>query len=207
MKSKNRLKLDFTLQTDKERSQFLKQYIDSLDFKLNEEEKETCANYVLYGKEENGKSPVQNKKIFIPTKNSSWAKKDEESLDALMESPVFNEALIQKPSEARPKIPRQTFNREKELGRCPQPLKPILNDLFRQIDETDLVINFYEEAHNKRKSPIREELLDKFDASQKEKLREASTHLNQFQYLKKRHHLVELRQQQFSLKDSYVSRI
>ena len=56
---KNRLNLDFSLKTSKERSAFLSKYIDGLNFSLNLDELETCSNYVLWGKEEDVNNLVQ----------------------------------------------------------------------------------------------------------------------------------------------------
>ena len=50
---KNRLNLDFSLKTSRERSEFLTQYLKTFP-SPTEEELETCANYVLWGKEEDG---------------------------------------------------------------------------------------------------------------------------------------------------------
>ena len=72
---KNRLNLDFSLETSKERSAFLSKYINNLNFTLTPEELETCANYVLWGKEEDGKNLVQKKEIEIKTKNGTWDRK------------------------------------------------------------------------------------------------------------------------------------
>ena len=77
-------------------------------FRVTEEELETCANYVLWGKDPDGKNPVQKKEIQIKTRSGIWDKKEEESLDALLETPTFNESLIVRPSEARPKIDRKS---------------------------------------------------------------------------------------------------
>ena len=75
--------------------------------------------------------------------------------------------------------------------------------LFRQIDETDLIINFYDLAHNKRKNPPREELLARFTEEEQEHFQAKAEKLTQHHYLKLRHLLVELRQQQYQFKDSY----
>ena len=56
---------------------------------------EGMANFILYGKDpETGKSCVDTKEIRIPTKFSSFKRKEPESLEALQESPVFSEAEL-----------------------------------------------------------------------------------------------------------------
>lgn len=204
----NRLQLDFSLQTLKERNDFIIDYLQSYQFQkrpLTEEELETCSNYILWGKDLEGKNGVQKKEFQIQTKNSTWNKKEIESLDALLETPTFNEALIVQPNQARTKITREVFSRTKALENAPEVMKPLFVALFQEIDETDLILNYYDLLHGKRKNPPRDELLNRFTIEEQERLKEKATHLNQYKYLKLRHQLVELRQQQFVLKDSYSS--
>lgn len=82
-------------------------------------------------------------------------------------------------------------------------MQQIFNELFSQIDTLDLVINYYDLLHGKRKNPPRQDLLDKFTEEEQSQLEDRAAHLNQFKYLKLRHELVELRRQQFTLRDSY----
>lgn len=51
----NRLKLDFTLETATERAQFIDTYIVQFP-DLTNSEAETIANYLLWGKDHNGKA-------------------------------------------------------------------------------------------------------------------------------------------------------
>ena len=71
----NRLKLNWSLSTADERKTFLESYLQSPQFKyipLNADELEMCANYVLFGKDENGSNGVQRKEYKIQTKHSTW---------------------------------------------------------------------------------------------------------------------------------------
>lgn len=204
----NRLHLDFQIESIDDRNKFLEEYLQREEFikkPLTEEELETCANYILWGKDKDGKNVVQRKEIQIKTKNGTWDKREDDSLDALFETPSFNEATIIGPNSVRTKIPREVFSRTKALKDAPDALKPIFKDLFYQIDKLDLTLNYYDLAHGKRKNPPREELLQQFTPEEQLQLEEESRHLNQFKYLKMRHLLVELRRQQFTLKDSYSS--
>ena len=57
MAKTNRLKLDFSLQTDKERQAFLTNYLESETFRdrpPTADELETMADYLLWGKNEQG---------------------------------------------------------------------------------------------------------------------------------------------------------
>ena len=84
----NRLHLDFQLETATERREFLNEYLKRTEFQLkplSEEELEMCGNYLLWGKDEDGKNSVQKKIVEIKTKKGTWDKKEDESLDALLE--------------------------------------------------------------------------------------------------------------------------
>lgn len=203
----NRLRLDFSIPTLEERVKFINEYVQKEEFKkkpLTSEELEMCGNYLLWGKDSTGKNSVQRKEVQIETRNKTWSREQEnDSLEALLESPTFNENNIITPSAARPKVQKEVFSRSKALADCPEELRPVFTDLFNRIDRLDLLLNYYDLAHGKRKNPPREELLKKFSTETQKELQEESTHLNQFNYLKLRHQLVELRKEQFSLRDSY----
>ena len=204
----NRLKLDFSLEFIDERTDFVNNYVTQEQFKikpLTEEELETISNYVLWGKNrEDGKNAVQRKEFDIETKSKIWSNSDNvESLDALFESPTFDENQIHQLGEVRTKIPRTVFSRDEARRNINPSILPELESLFRQIDETDLIINFYDLAHNKRKNPPREEHISRFTEAEQLHFQEKASTLSQYQYLKLRHLLVELRQQQYAYKDSY----
>ena len=204
----NRLHLDFQLETATERREFLNEYLKRTEFQLkplSEEELEMCGNYLLWGKDEDGKNSVQKKIVEIKTKKGTWDKKEDESLDALLEQPTFNEAQTFNTTGAPTKMTREVFSRSKALKEAPPQLIPIFKDLFYQIDKLDLTLNYYDLAHGKRKNPPREELLQQFTPEEQLQLQEEASSLNQYKYLKMRHLLVELRRQQFTLKDSYSS--
>lgn len=207
----NRLKLDFTISSLEERTSFVDNYLvenkEIFDIKpLTEKELETIANYILWGKDKNGKNVNQLKEIQLETRNKTWDRKEEESLDALIESPTFKESMI-KDHSARTRIRKEPFSRTQARKEAPSYILKRYEELWRQIDGLDLLINFYDLAHDKRKNPPREALLKLFTQEEQDQLKEASTHLNQFSYLKKRHLLVELRREQFTLRDSYKSQI
>lgn len=207
----SRLRLDFSLNTSKERTEFINKYVTDPKFQkkpLTEEELEMCGNYILWGKDENGKNSVQEKDVQIQTRNSTWNSTPEiESLEELTENPAFNEAQIKRPTQARILKRRETFSREEALQKAPEPLKQIYLNLFNRIDTLDLIINYYDLDHGKRKNPPRPQLLNKFSVEEQNKLKEKANDLNQYNYLKMRHLLVELRREQFSIRDSYSETI
>ena len=206
----NRLKLDFSLTYRDERKAFLDIYLLEPQFTQKpptEEECETMGNYLLWGKDRNtGLNAKQDGSVQLTSKHSDWDAESSkvESLDALMESPTFNEASLLDITAPILKTKKEVFSRDEALARCPDHLQQTFRDLFRHIDTIDLKINYYELQHGRRLNPPREQLLRKFSEEEQCAFQEAVTHWNQFMYLKQRHELVELRRQQYTLRDSYA---
>jgi hypothetical protein len=213
MAGANRLQLDFKLVTTDERAAFLEEYLKQPQFAKKpptEEELETMGNYLLWGKDPiTGLNAKQAGLVDIETKHGTWDKNGNiESLEGLMESPTFNEASLLPLEMVAPiKVKREVFSRKEALSKCPDYLVDTFKGLFQQIDELDLTINYYELAHNRRKNPPRDELLNKFTPEEQAALEERASHWNQYKYLKMRHQLVELRREQYTLRDSYQQTI
>ena len=204
----NRLHLDFSLVTTEERNAFIHQYLAKEPFITRpptEEELETIGNYLLWGKNKDGLNAKQSDGIAIETKHGTWDKDANiESLEGLMESPTFNEAALSSADTQVPyKLPRETFSRKEALARCPEFLVPTFTELFSQIDRLDMLITLYELRHGKRKNPPREVLAAKFTEEELLDMRETVLHWNQYKYLRQRHLLVEMRREQYTLRDSY----
>lgn len=209
MNYKNRLRLDFSLNTQEERRKFVDNYVGSQEFvdvPLRDEELEMIANYLLWGKDEDGLNEVQKKNVQIASRKSTWTSDNVDSLDGLLENPAFNENLIRPYNSTPTKSKKETFNRKAALDICPDSLRPTLETLFREIDETDLIINLYELEVGKR-TEIRPALLSLFSETELDALRKRAADLNQFSYLKMRHLLVEMRRQQYTIRDSFVNTI
>ena len=205
----NRLHLDFSIPGTIERKDFVDQYVQRPEFilkPLTEDELETIANYILWGKDPDGQSLVQKGDISIETRNKTWQRDDTESLDAMMESPTFNEASLRKPTEARTRIAREVFDRQKALNECPEHMRAVFEELFDRIDKLEMSIHFYEFAHGKRKEPPRAALIRRFTEAEVDAARAIAEKWNQFKYLKQRHLIVELRREQFTLRDSYIEK-
>ena len=207
--AQNRLHLDFSISGTNERKDFVDQYVQRPEFitkPLSDDELETIANYILWGKDNDGLNCTQRGEIQIETRNKTWQRDDTESLDAMMESPTFNEASLRRPTEARTKIAREVFDRQKALEECPEHMRAVFQDLFDRIDKLEMSIHFYEFAHGKRKEGPRAALLKRFNQSEIAAAEQIASKWNQFKYLKQRHLIVELRREQFTLRDSYIER-
>ena len=200
---KNRLNLNFALETAEDRAQFVRDYMDTITFTPNETELETISNYILWGKTSNGKNVQQNGEVEL----KKWTEAPVESLEALAENPGFSEASLRSLHEPPARIPRIVFNRQEALRNAPDHLKAVFNDLFRQIDEIELELNYYELWTGKRKTPPREKLEQAFSEEERKDINEKALRLSQFKYLKLRHLLVDLRAQQYTYYDTYTTKI
>ena len=207
--AQNRLHLDFSISGTSDRKDFVDHYVQRPEFlhkPLSEDELETIANYILWGKDQDGLNVTQRGEIQIETRNKTWQRDDTESLDAMMESPTFNEASLRRPTEARTRIQREVFDRQRALAECPAHLVPVFEELFTRIDKLELSIHFYEFAHGRRKEEPRAALIKRFSESEVEAAKQIASKWNQFKYLKQRHLIVELRREQFTLRDSYIEK-
>lgn len=163
-------------------------------------------SYILWGKDrQTGLNVKQEGSIQLTSRSGDWDNDSKcESLDALMESPTWNEASIVALNAPPLRAKKEVFSREDALAHCPESMVATFQELFRAIDMLDLKINYYDLLHGKRIKPPREELLRKFTEDEKIAFQEKVTHWNQFQYLKQRHQLIELRRQQYTLRDSFA---
>ena len=195
----NRLKLDFTLESAQERVDFINTYIKQFD-RLTEKEIVTIEEYLLWGKTDEGIALGAGTGL-----ETKWSKpKEAESLDAVLENPALaNSQLYSLNDAVLYKKNRDVFSRSEARKQAPSFLVRLFEDLWRNIDETELEINFYEERVGKRDKPPREELLKRFTNEEIESIRARSQKLNQYKYLKLRHRLKELRTEQFTIRDSY----
>ena len=211
----NRLHLDFTIIDAEERRRFLNDYLQHITFTPTDEELETMGNYLLWGKEPTNDPLTQNtfnKKdtiaakagIEIRTSHGTWDNKEKaESLDALIEAPTFNEASLSN-EPIHYTTPKNTFSRAAARKNAPPTILAVLEELWQTIDQLELILNFYDLKTGKRKTPPRDELLQRFSEEEQNNFKEKANHINPYQYLKKRHELVELRKQQFTYKDFYA---
>ena len=203
MSKENRLKLNWDIHLRKERIAFIEEYLPTIS-NPTQDELTTMANYVLWGKEsydeKDGPARIKHEGLIIESKSKDWTDDRANSLEGLLETPGFSENEFSHPTTRKT---REVFSRSEARSLASPLVLSALEDLWRHIDSTDLVINFYDLAHEKRKTPIRQELLDRFTPEEQETFRNRAFKLNQRTYLKLKHELVELRKQQYVYKDSY----
>lgn len=196
----SRLHLDFKLETREERVQFINNYLKEIKFSPNESELRTITDYILWGKE-NGLNGRQEG-LEIETKNGTWDETHLESLDALIDTPGFNEASLRRPKDPPSKAPRQNFSRSRARRLASPHVLAALESLWNQIDTIELKLNFYE-LEQKKRTEIRQELLERFSDERIKEIQEVGRNLQPYTYLKLKHQLVELRREQYTYKDFY----
>ena len=200
----NRLRLNFALETAEERLKFLDSYLPTLKFEPNEHELETLSDYVLWGKNEKGLNSQQDGNITL----KEWAPSQNiESLEGLMEIPGFQETKLKELNTTHYKTKRIVFDRKAALQNSTPYFQELYKNLFREIDKTELIINYYENLVKKRDKPPRDSLLNRFTEEEQEELRGRASKLTPQNYLKMRHYLVELRTEQYSYRDASVAPI
>lgn len=85
--------LDFKIQRDIDRVQKVVGELDANDHPTPTQ-LEFYANYILYGKDEKGQNGFQSHSIEAKTKYNSFARKQSESLEGLLEDPSFMESSL-----------------------------------------------------------------------------------------------------------------
>lgn len=173
------LKLDFTIITSKEREKFITELLQDKTIKYTQKEIETMGNYILYGKDsDDGTSCVDRKEVQINTKYGSYKKKEPESLEALLDNPNFNEGIFIKKNNHYKTI-KQTIDREKDAD------IPSIQELWAEIDR----IQYRLDVSTGKKEDLS---IQKYEG---------------IQLYKMKHFLIDLRRQQFYLKDMFKPQI
>lgn len=168
-----------------------------------EDELETMADYLLWGKDPNTGLNGKQQGLDLKTRHGTWDDSPVDSLEQLMEQPTFNESALSPLGTTRYTTKKEVFSREEALREASPTVQQSFRALFAEIDRIDLMCEEYDLLHGKRTKPIRTELLNKFTEEELRTLREKVTHWNQYHYLKQRHQLVEMRREQYTLRDSY----
>ena len=104
----NRLQLNFALSTKQERVDFTRNYLATIRFQPTEDELDTIAKYILWGKDPETGLNGRQEGLELETRHGTWDGQRTESLDALIESPNFSEAMLRGPSNPPTKMPVKT---------------------------------------------------------------------------------------------------
>lgn len=174
--------LDFSIYCDQDRVTAIQ---NSIPPNPTAKELETYANYILYGKGSDGKSLVDKKEIQIQTKYSSYAKKKVDSLESILENPVFDERQL-KPIHRQPYTnPKPKINKS----------NPALELLLEEISKWEEIYNKGLEEWEKYQTLITNDptLAENPDTPKPTK--------NQTQLYKLKHFLIELKKQQYVIQE------
>ena len=181
------------IERDVDRLAAVKDILDKLDKNPPPSDLELMANYILYGKDENGLNAVQRGEIIAGnTRYNSYRRKDDKllSLDAMLENPMTNQQELKpssqrdvyrhiKPSIKRPKYDKKTG----ELIDIGDGDIPGMQELWECIDEMEHWIAVLEG----RLPPNEDDLL--FD--------------NSYRLYQLKHSLIDIRRHQYYLRDAY----
>lgn len=200
----NRLQLDFSIQNRLDRVDFAKNYLNTIKFEPTEDELDTIAKYILWGKDEETGLNGRQEGLELETRYGTWDSDRIESLDALIENPAFSEAMLRGPSDLPTKVPRKNFSRTEARKFAPPHILNALESIWHEIDETELLLNYYEIKCGKRLLPPRQPLLDRISISDQTSLQARAQSLQPYAYLKLKHRLVDLRREQYTYRDSYM---
>lgn len=199
MKSKrknNKINLDFSLETSEERQEYVNQLLEKIIEEdpissLSKDDLSLLADYVLYGKDKDGTSIVDRKEVQIETKYNSYAKKDNKSLEELLDNPVFDENTLRPLNHKNIyRAPKTNFDREK--NRNVEPLKP----LWKEIDRVAAEVDYF----SKKKT------LEDFPEETQQYLQK-KTPPTPYTIYKLKHTLIEMRREQFTIQDSFFPTI
>ena len=187
------IRLNFSLYSSKSRNSQVWDICEDKDRTFTERDLETMANFILYGKDEDGTSIVDRKEVDIGTRYSSFRRKSIMSLEMLQEDSTFDESSISttlsnKFNRSNKKAP--SFSREENS--FIEPLK----SLWNEIDKKVAFYEYYKE--NKPLSSFSPELQEYLLSTK------APSALALY---KLRHTIIEMRTEQYSIRDQFVHQI
>lgn len=183
-----KIQLDFSKSSLSDRLEVANRYAHS---NLSAKNCKHIADYLLWSRDENGICISKNEDFEL---SSKWSASQPDSMEAIMEAethiPNFHTVGEIPPTLVR----KQKFSRAEALA---SPLAPHFRALFDEIDRLDVLIAFA-----MGKEP-REELVNRMEPSCLFALRAKAAKLSPKELQRARHDLVDLRTEQYELRDSY----
>lgn len=186
--------LDYSIERDIDRLKAIEDILDTLEKKPSNTDLEQMANYILYGKDEDGKNLIEKKQATDSNKRyDSYKKKDDhnESLETILDNPMVDQTNMQALGEEKSRYlhPKPTIRRpkyDKKTGALIDPGDseiPGMRELWERIDYLDRVV-----AANEGRIPFTDDLWVTKD---------------NYRLYQLRHQLIDLRRHQYYLKDAY----
>lgn len=192
---KKKFSLNYDIYSDKDRVKEINKILDNLNSTPSNSDLELMANYILYGKDENNTNAIQRKETYEEKKRyNSFKKASEkvESLDAIMDNPMMDQIGFKAMDEKyvykkiKPSIKRPKFNKEGQIIDPGDSQIPGMEQLWEAIDRLQKIINIADGKIPPDENPI---ITDSY------------------KLYKMRHQLIELRRDQYYLKDLFAPTI
>lgn len=192
---KKKFSLNYDIYSDQDRVKEINKILDNLNSTPSNSDLELMANYILYGKDENNTNAIQRKETYEEKKRyNSFKKASEkvESLDAIMDNPMMDQIGFKAMDEKyvykkiKPSIKRPKFNKEGQLTDLGDSQIPGMEQLWESIDRLQKIINIADGKIPPDENPI---ITDSY------------------KLYKMRHQLIELRRDQYYLKDLFAPTI
>lgn len=183
-----KIQLDFSKSTLADRLEVAAQYAHS---NLTAKNCKHIADYILWSRDENGTCVSKNEDFEL---SSKWSASQPDSIDGLLEQEGIPPTFYAMGEIPPTLIRKQKFSRAEALA---SPLAPHFKTLFDEIDRLDGVISFA------MGNEPREELVNRMEPSCLFALRAKAAKLSPKELQRARHDLVDLRTEQYELRDSY----
>lgn len=192
---KKKFSLNYDIYSDQDRVKEINKILDNLNSTPSNSDLELMANYILYGKDENNTNAIQRKETYEEKKRyNSFKKASEkvESLDAIMDNPMMDQIGFKAMDEKyvykkiKPSIKRPKFNKEGQIIDLGDSQIPGMEQLWEAIDRLQKIINIADGKIPPDENPI---ITDSY------------------KLYKMRHQLIELRRDQYYLKDLFAPTI
>ena len=209
--SKPQYKLDFSLTSEAARTDFVKSLLEekpTLAASLSPNDFDLFVDYICcgIGEEEIGKpkpkSAMQKKIVFAENKaKRSSARTHEESLDALLEAPTFNETSTFNRTHTVYKIPKPNFSRERIRAKGQA---AAFEELWAEIDELEAILGAAKTTKGTAKGAPNENPApnDEWVALEESNLCSAPQPSSYQQYIGRKT-LLDLRKTQYTLDDFF----
>ncbi len=183
-----KIQLDFSKSSLSDRLEVANQYAHA---NLSTKNCNHIADYILWSRDENGKCISKNEDFEL---SSKWSASQPDSMEAIMEAETHMPNFYAVGEIPPTLVRKQKFSRTDALV---SPLAPHFRALFEEIDRLDVLISF---AIGKEP---REELVNRMEPSCLFALRAKAAKLSPKELQRARHDLVDLRTEQYELRDSY----
>lgn len=182
--------LDYDLKFSRERIEFINKLLDRLDYLPTERDLEKFADYILFGQDETYVTAIDERVILSPkTRHNTWQRKDDKTKSSIDNEDMSHLATyrlgeLPKYKPSKPQIHRPILDEKNRTIDPGDSDIPGMTDLWESIDELQHLYNMYT-----GKEPP-DEGITLFPKTS-------------YELYQMRHALIEMRREQFFLKDLF----